>query len=190
MGHVRSVLQGYGLLPPRPVRLSLLAAACGFGCAVHPPHYAGEVRSQQASQSARPAWIDWGLTFRDGYVYIPGTASHTDRKKAMAAAEEQARKRLAAAVETRIMSDLRHDVTIDATRREGATKRVEERHAIDSRLRAVADVVIQGAAPEAEYWEEREVFGRGWEHQYDYWVLVKFPESEYYRQLENVRRTK
>jgi hypothetical protein len=168
----------------------LLLVFTGASCAVHPPHYVGDTRNPTASHEERPSWTQWGLTFQKGYAYIPGTSTHADRRKALAAAEEQGRNRLAAAIETRIISELEDTVTLDATRTDGTTTSVTERHDVQTRLRALADVVIQGATPEAEYWEAHEEFGTGWETRYTYWVLVKFPESEYYRQLKNVRGEK
>ncbi len=165
----------------------VLVALAGASCAIHPPQYVGDTRNRRTSHPERPSWTEWGLTFQKGYAYIPGTSTHTDRRRALAAAEEQARNRLASAIETRIISELKDHVTVDATRTDGTTTSVTEQHDVETRLRALADVVIQGATPEAEYWEAHEEFDRGWETRYTYWVLVKFPESEYYRQLNNVR---
>jgi hypothetical protein len=164
-----------------------LALALGLvisGCALRPPHFRGETRGAR-NAARRPPWTEWGVRFEGGWVYIAGAGSRHERpEKARQAAEEDARRRLAAAIETRIESEFESRTSGElATAGEQVLSSRLEQTSRD-RLLALAGATLRGVVPEREHIEEYEVFGEGWGSVYDCWILLKVSERDFSRQLE------
>jgi hypothetical protein len=163
--------------------VGLLALASS--CAIHPPHYSGEIRSLTASKPQRPEWTQWGVRFQDGQAFVTGVASQRESvEKARQAAEEDARRRLAASIQTTLKSEFEGKVDTQLRTRgdEAAEGRIEA--VTHDRILAVATATLSGTMPVDEYMEQYEVFGKGWETRCDCWLLLEVPEAEYRRQLE------
>jgi hypothetical protein len=154
-------------------------------CAIHPPHYSGEMRSLTASKPQRPEWTQWGVRFKDGQAFVTGVASQRESvEKARQAAEEDARRRLAASIQTTLQSEFQGKVNtqLRTVGEEGAEGQVEA--VTQDRILAVANATLSGTTPQDEYVERYEVFGKGWETRCDCWLLLSVPEAEYRRQLD------
>jgi len=171
------------------MKIALLALLALWGCNINPPHFVGEEHSRRGSSGTKPAWADQALVFKEGWVYVTGVATRLDtREEARRAAEGDARNRLATSIEARISAEFEH---INRTRLEGGGpegKRVRDTHEVETRIRSSARAVLPDTKPVAEYHESYNLFVvGGWREHYDYWVLIRLPETIYRKKLAEAR---
>ncbi len=178
-----------GLTPGLPMGFAVALTLLLSACAVRPPHWVGEKREVSRSAPTKPDWTEWSLESRGPYLMISGTATHAEQEKAVAAAEDAARNRLASSLRTRIVSDLQSRVTTSGTVRGGKLVTGQEQHQVDQTIKAFAEGRIEGAEPVETYVETYEEWGGGWQRKHNAWVLVRYPQAEYHRQLGLLRET-
>ncbi len=168
---------------------TLIVTLCS-SCAIRPPHMEGETREAgSGGRFSRPEWTDWGVKVESGDVWVAGAATGYDRlETARKAAEEDARRRLAASVETRIRSlfEERTRTEIEARGDDPASTWLSRE--TRDRIESAVDATLRGTTPEDQHVREYEVFGDGWERRYDCWLLLRVSRREYDRQLEAAAR--
>jgi hypothetical protein len=148
----------------------------------------GETRAQEGG-SDRPAWVERGVWVDGNAVLVTGLATgRTDRGEARRAAEDDARRRLAATFETRVVA-----ASDDATRVSGSvgpdgTSSARLDVESSQQIRTFVDEVLHDAKLIDEHVESHERFDAGWQRLWDCWVCVSMPRDLYERQLVLARQ--